>query len=152
MGVTSFHFPAPMLPDCSAVHPFGILLIALGGENGMVDENLAAFVSTAKTVVPNSIDQSFTGGPLAFWWENNMQNSIVGIFSNGFIKLVQKTDITHSNVIVFFRWSSTQTLTRYVLLMSAREKSESYLLKPQPLFSSDTTSCDLEWRAVRGQN
>lgn len=92
-----------MLPDCSAVHPFGILLIALGGENGMVDENLAAFVSTAKTVVPNSIDQSFTGGPLAFWWENNMQNSIVGIFSNGFIKLVQKTDITHSNVIVFFK-------------------------------------------------
>lgn len=46
------------------------------------------------------------------------------------------------------RWSSTQTLTRYVLLMSAREKSESYPLKPQPLFSSDT-SCDLEWRAER---
>lgn len=33
---------------------------------------------------------------------NNLQNSIVGIFSNGFIKLVQKTDITHSKCHLFF--------------------------------------------------
>lgn len=76
-------------------------------------------------------------------------NTVVGIFSNGFIKLVQKTDITHSKCHFFPSKMvfHTNPHIHYVLFKSAREKSESYPLKPHPLFSSDTSFLWLvRWR------
>lgn len=66
-------------------------------------------------------------------------NHMVGIFSNGFIKLVQKTDRTHSKCHLFLVGGLPHKPTQATFFWWAQEKkAKSYPLKPRPLFSSDT--------------
>lgn len=61
-------------------------------------------------------------------------------FSNGFIKLVQKTDIAHSKCHLFFflslRWTSTRTHTyiRYVLFDERKREKRNYPPKTTAFF------------------
>lgn len=69
-------------------------------------------------------------------------NQMVGIFSNGFIKLVQKTDRTHSKCHLLLVGGLPHKPTQATFfLMSARERERekffrSYPQEPRPLFTS----------------
>lgn len=81
-------------------------------------------------------------------WKIKCPNSTVGTFSNGFIKLVQKTDITHSKCLFFLFMLVFQT-NPYTLSSSDERKRKKAKLstKNHSLFFfcsySYTTSCDL---------